>query len=192
WFMRQFGRSQPEYNKVKEKYSLIEITKQPELTAYLTATPVDNYNVDPAVLYKDIITPLAPIGIDVGIKAGVRPIIHTPVRTEKDAEDLGELEPLKQLDYVYKAIQLLTQEKLNVPRIGFCGAPFTVASYMTEGGPSKNYHRTKTMMYSNPDLWFKLMDKLVETSITYLTAQIKAGASVIQIFDSWGGALNKA
>lgn len=192
WFMRQVGRSQPEYNKVKEKYSLIEITKQPELTAYLTATPVDNYNVDAAVLYKDIITPLAPIGIDVEIKAGVGPVIHNPVRTEKDVENLGELDPFKDLDYVYKAIQILTQEKLNVPLIGFCGAPFTVASYMIEGGPSKNYHRTKTMMYSNPDLWFKLMDKLVETSITYLTAQIKAGASVIQIFDSWGGALNKA
>lgn len=192
WFMRQVGRSQKEYNKVKEKYSLIEITKQPELTAFLTATPVENYNVDAAVLYKDIITPLAPIGIDVEIKAGVGPVIYNPVRTLSDVEKLGELDPYKDLDYVYETIRILTQEKLNVPLIGFCGAPFTVASYMIEGGPSKSYHKTKTMMYSQPEVWFKLMDKLTEMSIVYLNAQIDSGASLIQIFDSWGGALNKA
>ncbi|HJE20123.1 MAG TPA: uroporphyrinogen decarboxylase [Aliicoccus persicus] len=191
WFMRQVGRSQKEYNKVKEKYSLIEITKQPELTAYLTTTPVENYNVDAAVLYKDIISPLAPIGIDVEIKAGVGPVIYNPIRTLSDVEKLGELDPYKDLDYIYETIRILTKEKLNVPLIGFCGAPFTVASYMIEGGPSKNYHKTKAMMYNQPDVWFKLMDKLTEMSIVYLKAQIESGASLIQIFDSWGGALNK-
>src|SRR5699024_10935413 len=126
----------------------------------------------------------APIGIDVEIKSGIGPVIDNPVRTIQDVEKLGELDPFKDLDYVYKAIQILTQEKLNVPLIGFCGAPFTVASYMIEGDPSKNYHPTKTMMYNDSELWFKLMDKLVESSITYVTAQIKAGASVSQIFDS--------
>ena len=191
WFMRQVGRSQKEYNKVKEKYSLIEITKQPELTAYLTTTPVENYNVDAAVLYKDIISPLAPIGIDVEIKAGVGPVIYNPIRTLSDVEQLGELDPYKDLDYIYETIRILTKEKLNVPLIGFCGAPFTVASYMIEGGPSKNYLKTKAMMYNQPDVWFKLMDKLSEMSIVYLKAQIESGASLIQIFDSWGGALNK-
>ncbi len=190
WFMRQVGRSQPEYRKVKEKYSLIEITKQPELTAYLTATPVENYNVDAAVLFKDIITPLAPIGIDVEIKAGVGPVINNPIRDIKDVEKLGELDPYKDLDYIYKTIEILTKEKLNVPLIGFCGAPFTVASYMIEGGPSKNYHRTKQMMYNEPETWHKLMDKLTEMSITYLNAQVDSGAGIIQIFDSWGGALS--
>lgn len=191
WFMRQVGRSQPEYNKVKEKYSLIEITKQPELTAYLTATPVENYDVDAAVLYKDIISPLAPIGVDVEIKAGVGPVIHNPIKDIKDVEKLGELDPQKDLNYIYKTIEILTTEKLNVPLIGFCGAPFTVASYMIEGGPSKNYHKTKRLMYNQPEAWFKLMDKLTEMSIKYLEAQVDAGASIIQIFDSWGGALNK-
>ena len=191
WFMRQVGRSQEEYRKVKEKYSLIEITKQPELTAYLTATPVENYDVDAAVLFKDIISPLAPIGIDVEIKAGVGPVIYNPVRTLSDVEKLGELDPYKDLDYIYEAIRILTQEKLNVPLIGFCGALFTVASYMIEGGPTRNYHKTKTMMYSQPEVWFKLMDKLTDMSIVYLEAQIDSGASIIQIFDSWAGALSK-
>lgn len=191
WFMRQVGRSQPEYNKVKEKYSLMEITHQPELTAYLTATPVENYNVDAAVLYKDIVSPLAPMGVDVEIKKGVGPVIHNPIRNIDDVEKLGELDPYKDLDYVCKTIKILTEEKLNVPLIGFCGAPFTVASYMIEGGPSKNYHKTKAMMYNQPDTWFKLMDKLTDMSIRYLTAQVESGAKMIQIFDSWGGALNK-
>ena len=191
WFMRQVGRSQPEYNKVKEKYSLLEITRQPELTAYLTGTPVENYNVDAAVLYKDIVSPLAPMGIDVDIKPGVGPVISNPIRDIKDVEKLGELDPYKDLDYIYKTIKILTEEKLQVPLIGFCGAPFTVASYMIEGGPTKNYHKTKTMMYNQPETWFKLMDKLTEMSIRYLGAQVDSGAKLIQIFDSWGGALSK-
>ncbi|MDK6863545.1 uroporphyrinogen decarboxylase [Nosocomiicoccus ampullae] len=192
WFMRQVGRSQPEYNKIKEQYGgLIEITKNPEITAYLTATPVENYNVDAAILYKDIITPLAPIGIDVDIVKGVGPVIDNPIRRIEDVEALGELDPTKDLDYTVKAIDILVNEKLNVPLIGFCGAPFTVASYMIEGGPTRRYHKTKSLMYNDEKTWFALMEKLTDMSIIYLKAQVDAGAKMIQIFDSWAGALNK-
>src|SRR5699024_12655322 len=116
-----------------------------------TATPVENYNVDAAVLYKDIVSPLAPIGVDVEIKAGVGPVIHNPIRHIRDVEKLGELDPAKDLDYVYKTIEILTKEKLNVPLIGFCGAPFSVASYVNEAGPAKNYHQTRSMRYNMPE-----------------------------------------
>ncbi|MBB2508212.1 Uroporphyrinogen decarboxylase [Staphylococcus cohnii subsp. cohnii] len=190
WFMRQAGRSQPEYRKLKEQYSLFEITHQPELCAYVTHLPVDNYNTDAAVLYKDIMTPLQPIGVDVEIKSGIGPVIHNPIKTIQDVEKLGEIDPKRDVPYVLDTIKLLTEEKLNVPLIGFTGAPFTLASYMIEGGPSKNYNFTKAMMYSDEATWFALMDHLVDMSITYTTAQIEAGAEIIQVFDSWVGALN--
>lgn len=190
WFMRQAGRSQPEYRKLKEKYSLFEITHQPELCAYVTHLPVDNYNTDAAVLYKDIMTPLKPIGVDVDIKSGIGPVIQNPIKNIQDVEKLGKIDPQRDVPYVLDTIKLLTEEKLNVPLIGFTGAPFTLASYMIEGGPSKNYNHTKAMMYSDETTWFALMDHLVEMSITYVNAQIKAGAELIQIFDSWVGALN--
>lgn len=190
WFMRQAGRSQPEYRKLKEKYSLFEITHQPELCAYVTHLPVDNYNTDAAVLYKDIMTPLQPIGVDVEIKSGTGPVIHNTIKNVQDVEKLGTIDPKRDVPYVLDTIKLLTEEKLNVPLIGFTGAPFTLASYMIEGGPSKNYNFTKAMMYSDEATWFALMDHLVEMSITYTTAQIEAGAEIIQVFDSWVGALN--
>lgn len=191
WFMRQAGRSQPEYRKLKEKYSLFEITHQPELCAYVTHLPVDNYNTDAAVLYKDIMTPLQPIGIDVEIKSGIGPVIHNPIKSLQDVEKLGKIDPKRDVPYVLDTIKLLTEEKLNVPLIGFTGAPFTLASYMIEGGPSKNYNNTKAMMYSDEETWFALMNHLVEMSITYVSAQVEAGAELIQVFDSWGGALNE-
>ncbi|MBZ6405454.1 MAG: uroporphyrinogen decarboxylase [Staphylococcus saprophyticus] len=190
WFMRQAGRSQPEYRRLKEKYSLFEITHQAELCAYVTHLPVDNYNTDAAVLYKDIMTPLQPIGVDVEIKSGIGPVIHNPIKTIQDVEKLGHIDPKRDVPYVLDTIKLLTEEKLNVPLIGFTGAPFTLASYMIEGGPSKNYNFTKAMMYSDEATWFALMDHLVEMSITYTSAQIEAGAQIIQVFDSWVGALN--
>ncbi|MFD1863302.1 uroporphyrinogen decarboxylase [Planococcus chinensis] len=190
WYMRQAGRSQPEYRKIKEKYSLEEITHQPELCAYVTKLPVDQYNVDAAVLYKDIVTPLPAIGVDVKIKAGIGPVIDNPIRTMADIERLGEINPEQDVPFVLETIRILTQEQLNVPLIGFSGAPFTLASYMIEGGPSKSYNKTKAMMVSQPQMWFALMDKLADTIIPYVKAQIKAGAKVIQIFDSWVGALN--
>ncbi|MBO8156206.1 MAG: uroporphyrinogen decarboxylase [Bacillaceae bacterium] len=192
WYMRQAGRSQPEYRKLKEKYSLFEITHQPELCAYVTKLPVDQYGVDAAILYKDIMSPLVPIGVDVEIKKGIGPVIDNPIRTKQDVERLGELDPEHDLPYVLKTIEILTKEQLNVPLIGFSGAPFTLASYMVEGGPSKNYNKTKALMYGEPDIWFALMDKLGDMVIRYLKAQIKAGASAVQVFDSWIGAVNAA
>ncbi|WP_318505332.1 uroporphyrinogen decarboxylase [Bacillus sp. T3] len=190
WYMRQAGRSQPEYRAIKEKYSLFEITHQPELCAYVTRLPVENYNVDAAILYKDIMTPLPAIGVDVDIKSGIGPVITNPITSLADVQKLGEIDPEGDLPYVFETIRILTQEQLSVPLIGFAGAPFTLASYMIEGGPSKNYNKTKAFMYTDPKAWFALMDKLGETTITYVKAQIKAGAKAVQIFDSWVGALN--
>lgn len=191
WYMRQAGRSQPEYRALKEKYSLFEITHQPELCAYVTRLPVENYGVDAAILYKDIMSPMPALGVDVEIKSGVGPVIHNPIATYQDVEKLGEIDPQRDVPYVLDTIRLLTQEQLNVPLIGFSGAPFTLASYMIEGGPSKNYAETKAFMYAKPDVWFALMEKLGDMVIAYVEAQVEAGASAIQIFDSWVGALNK-
>ncbi|GAB6258321.1 uroporphyrinogen decarboxylase [Peribacillus sp. NPDC101481] len=190
WYMRQAGRSQPEYRKLKEKYSLFEITHQPELCAYVTRLPVEQYDVDAAILYKDIMTPLPAIGVDVEIKSGIGPVISNPIQSVSDVEKLGELNPEKDIPYVLDTIKLLTTEQLSVPLIGFSGAPFTIASYMIEGGPSKNYNKTKAFMYTEPKAWFALMDKLADMIIIYVKSQIKAGVKAIQIFDSWVGALN--
>ncbi|WP_243291533.1 uroporphyrinogen decarboxylase [Bacillus sp. FJAT-47783] len=192
WYMRQAGRSQPEYRALKEKYSLFEITHQPELCAYVTRLPVEQYDVDAAILYKDIMTPLPAIGVQVEIKSGVGPVIDNPIRSLHDVERLGEIHPEQDVPYVLDTIKLLTEEQLSVPLIGFAGAPFTLASYMIEGGPSKNYNKTKAFMYSEPKAWFALMEKLADVTITYVKAQIDAGAKAIQIFDSWVGALNVA
>ncbi|MFS0865415.1 uroporphyrinogen decarboxylase [Fredinandcohnia sp. 179-A 10B2 NHS] len=192
WYMRQAGRSQPEYRAIKEKYSLFEITHQPELCAYVTRLPVEQYNVDAAILYKDIMSPLPAIGVDVDIKAGIGPVISNPISSLNDVEKLGEINPEEDVPYVLDTIKLLTQEQLSVPLIGFAGAPFTLASYMIEGGPSKNYNKTKAFMYAEPKAWFALMDKLADMTITYVKSQIAAGAKAIQIFDSWVGALNVA
>ncbi|WP_313800575.1 uroporphyrinogen decarboxylase [Cytobacillus sp.] len=190
WYMRQAGRSQPEYRAIKEKYSLFEITHQPELCAYVTKLPVDQYNNDAAILYKDIMSPLPALGVEVEIKSGVGPVISNPIRSVSDVEKLGEINPEEDVPYVLDTIKLLTQEQLEVPLIGFAGAPFTIASYMIEGGPSKNYNKTKAFMHAEPKAWFALMDKLSDMTITYVKSQINAGAKAIQIFDSWVGALN--
>lgn len=192
WYMRQAGRSQPEYRKLKEKYSLFEITHQPELCAYVTKLPVDQYNVDAAILYKDIMSPLPAIGVDVDIKSGIGPVISNPVRSLQDVEKLGEIHPEQDVPYVLETIRLLTTEMLDVPLIGFAGAPFTLASYMIEGGPSRNYNKTKAFMYAEPKAWFALMEKLADMTITYVKSQVQAGAKAVQIFDSWVGALNVA
>src|SRR5699024_2193294 len=192
WFMRQAGRSQKEYLEIKKKYSLFEITHQPELCAYVTRLPVEQYGIDAAILYKDIMTPLPAMGVDVEIVSGVGPVIDNPLKNKADIDNLGKLEPEKDIDYVLKTIKLLTEEQLNVPLIGFSGAPFTLASYMIEGGPSKNYAKTKAFMYKESELWFVLMDKLADMIITYVTAQVKAGVKAIQIFDSWVGSLNES
>ncbi|OZU87941.1 uroporphyrinogen decarboxylase [Virgibacillus indicus] len=190
WYMRQAGRSQEEYRELKKKYSLFEITHQPELCAYVTRLPVEHYGVDAAILYKDIMSPLPALGVDVEIKSGIGPVIHNPIETVQDVENLGTINPTADVPYVLDTIRLLTEEQLEVPLIGFSGAPFTLASYMIEGGPSKNYSKTKAFMYRNSEAWFLLMDKLADMIIAYVEAQIEAGAKAIQIFDSWVGALN--
>ncbi|WP_100330536.1 uroporphyrinogen decarboxylase [Bacillus xiapuensis] len=190
WYMRQAGRSQPEYRKLKEKYSLFEITHEPELCAYVTRLPVEQYHVDAAILYKDIMSPLPSIGVKVEIQSGIGPVIDQPIRSLADVDNLGQMDPESDVPYVLETIRLLTQEQLDVPLIGFAGAPFTLASYMIEGGPSKNYNKTKAFMYAEPNAWFALMDKLAEMTVTYVRAQVKAGAHAVQIFDSWVGALN--
>ena len=134
WFMRQAGRSQPEYRKLKEKYSLFELTHQPELCAYVTHLPVDNYNTDAAILYKDIMTPLKPIGVDVEIKSGIGPVIQNPIKTVQDVEKLSQIDPKRDVPYVLDTIKLLTEEKLNVHLIGLNGATFKLNSYIIEGG----------------------------------------------------------
>ena len=179
WYMRQAGRSQPEYRKIKEKYSLFEITHQPELAAYVTRLPVEQYNVDAAILYKDIMSPLPGIGVEVDIKSGIGPVISNPIQSLADVEKLGELHPEEDVPYILDTIKLLTEEQLNVPLIGFSGAPFTIASYMIEGGPSKNYTKTKAFMYTEPKAWFALMEKLADMIIVYVKAQVKAGAKAI-------------
>ncbi|MUV05655.1 uroporphyrinogen decarboxylase [Planococcaceae bacterium Storch 2/2-2] len=190
WYMRQAGRSQPEYRKIKETHSLEQITHDPELCAYVTELPVAQYDVDAAILYKDIVTPLPGMGIDVKIKSGVGPVISNPIRSVQDVVNLGELSPEDDIPYVLETIKILTEEKLNVPLIGFAGAPFTLASYMIEGGPSKGYHLTKSFMKNEPEAWYLLMDKLEHMTITYIRAQVAAGAKAFQIFDSWVGALS--
>ncbi|MDQ0254231.1 uroporphyrinogen decarboxylase [Evansella vedderi] len=190
WYMRQAGRSQPEYRELKKKYSLEEITHRPETCAYVTKLPVDQYNNDAAILYKDIMTPLPAIGVDVEIKKGIGPVIHNPISTLEDVMKLGTIEPEKDVDFVLETIKIL-RTQLTVPLISFGGAPFTLASYMIEGGPSKNYNKTKAFMYSQNEAWFLLMDKLADMTITYVKSQIKAGAQAIQIFDSWVGTLNQ-
>ncbi|WP_392455995.1 uroporphyrinogen decarboxylase [Chryseomicrobium aureum] len=190
WFMRQAGRSQPEYREIKKKYSLEEITRQPELCAYVTKLPVDNYNVDAAILYKDIVTPLPGMGVDVEIKAGIGPVISNPIRSVADVENLQQFDPETHVPFVLETIEMLTKDQLTVPLIGFAGAPFTLASYMIEGGPSKSYNKTKAFMVTEPQAWYALMEKLADMIIIDIKAQVKAGASAVQIFDSWVGALN--
>jgi len=190
WYMRQAGRSQKEYLEIRKKHTLFEITHNPELCAYVTRLPVENYQNDAAILYKDIMSPLPAMGVDVEIKSGIGPVIENPITSIEDIKKLGTLNPEKDVDFVLETIRLLTTEQLEVPLIGFSGAPFTLASYMIEGGPSKNYSETKRFMYSNPEAWYILMDKLGDMIIDYTKAQIAAGVQAIQIFDSWVGALN--
>ncbi|WP_454190424.1 uroporphyrinogen decarboxylase [Paenibacillus sp. Marseille-Q7038] len=188
WYMRQAGRYDPEYRKIKEKYTLLEICKQPELAAEVTMLPVRKLGVDAAILYSDIMNPVASLGIDFDIVKDVGPVIHNPIRSAADIERLKPIDVDKDLSHIMETIQILNNE-LQVPLITFAGAPFTIASYLIEGRPSKNYIRTKEMMYSEPALWFTLMDKLGDMVITYVRHQIENGGKAFQVFDSWVGAL---
>jgi uroporphyrinogen decarboxylase len=191
WYMRQAGRYDPEYRKIKEKFSLLEICAQPELAAEVTMLPVKKLGVDAAILYSDIMNPVASLGIDFDIVKNIGPVIHTPIRTEQDVQRLRPIDVEKDLPHILETIRILNKQ-LEVPLISFAGAPFTIASYLIEGKPSKSYIRTKQMMYSEPKVWYALMDKLGDMVITYLRSHIAAGAKAVQIFDSWVGALSPA
>jgi len=190
WFMRQAGRYQPSYRKVKEKYSLIEITQQPELCAEITIAPIKESGMDAAILYSDIMTPVRHMNIDLDIVAGIGPVIDNPVRTMQDVENMRVPVAEEDLTYVLDTIKILRKE-LEVPLISFAGAPFTLASYLIEGRPSRDYHKTKLMMYAQPDVWNALMDKLADMIISYMKSHVNAGAQAMQIFDSWIGALSQ-
>lgn len=190
WYMRQAGRYQPEYRKIREKYSFFQMNEIPEVCVEVTRLPVEQLGVDAAILFADIMTPLKPIGVDVEIRSGIGPVISNPIRNADDVKRLGVLEPEDHVPFILESIKMLNQQ-LSVPLIGFAGAPFTLASYMIEGGPSKNYHKTKGFMYAQPEAWQTLMDKLGAMTVSYLQAQIQSGAHAVQVFDSWVGALNE-
>jgi uroporphyrinogen decarboxylase len=189
WFQRQAGRALPEYRKVREGIPMLESLTRPDLVVEITLQPVRRYGVDAAVLYSDIVAPLMSAGFDIEIKSGVGPVVAEPVR---DAEGVRRVRPVTAADvpYTTEAVQQLVSELGGTPLIGFAGAPFTVASYLVEGGPSKDFATTKAMMHGDPDLWHSLADRLADVAIAYLTVQVEAGASAIQVFDSWAGGLS--
>ncbi|WP_424211263.1 uroporphyrinogen decarboxylase [Streptomyces sp. BI20] len=191
WFMRQAGRSLPEYRKVREGTAMLESCMRPDLVTEITLQPVRRHNVDAAIFFSDIVVPLKAIGIDLDIKPGVGPVVANPIRTRADLAQLRDLTP-EDVPYVIEAIGMLTGELGGTPLIGFAGAPFTLASYLVEGGPSRNHEHTKAMMYGEPELWAELLDRLAEITSAFLTIQIEAGASAVQLFDSWVGALAPA
>ena len=189
WFMRQAGRSLPEYRKIRGEGSILDAIKNSELSAEITLQPVRRYNTDAAILYSDIMVPLHALGFGIEIEPGVGPVVEKPFRSANDLKRLRSLEPDNDTPYVLETIHLLVEE-LAVPLIGFAGAPFTLASYLIEGAPSRTYTKTKALMLEDPELWDSLMNLLVEIVISSLRSQISAGVSAIQLFDSWAGALS--
>ena len=189
WFMRQAGRYMPEYRALRKKHTLLEICKTPELALEVTLQPLV-LGVDAAILFADILLPLEPMGAPFEFAQGEGPVIHAPVRTRADVERLRVFDAEEGLGYVLAALRLIRKElDGKTPLIGFAGAPFTIASYLIEGGKSSSYALTKKMMWSDPELWRELMTKVSEVVRRYLRAQISAGAQAVQLFDSWVGSL---
>ena len=191
WFMRQAGRSLPEYLKVREGIGMLESCMDPDLVTEITLQPVRRYGVDAAIFFSDIVLPLKAVGVDLDIKPGVGPVVASPVRTLADVEAIPDLDP-SHVPFITQAVGQLVAELGATPLIGFAGAPFTVASYLVEGGPSKEHAKTKAMMFGAPDVWDALMRKIAGISAAYLEVQVAAGASAVQLFDSWAGALTPA
>lgn len=189
WFMRQAGRSLPEYRAVRGPGSILQAIKTPDLATEITLQPVRRYGVDAAILYSDIVVPVHAIGFGVDVAPGTGPVVDQPFARKEDLQRLRPLEPEIDTPYVIETVRNLVRE-LPVPLIGFAGAPFTVASYLIEGQPSRTYAKTKALMHSDPGLWFELLDRLADLAITSLRSQVEAGASAIQLFDSWAGALS--
>jgi uroporphyrinogen decarboxylase len=189
--MRQAGRSLPEYRARRGPGSILDAIAQPELAAELTLQPVQRYGVDAAILYSDIVVPVAAIGFGVDVAPGTGPVVAAPFRSAADLARLRPLEPETDTAYVLETVRLLVKE-LTVPLIGFAGAPFTVASYLIEGRPSRTYQHTKALMYGDEPLWHQLLDRLADLALASLRSQVAAGAQAVQLFDSWAGALSRA
>jgi uroporphyrinogen decarboxylase len=190
WFMRQAGRSLPEYRALRTGAGILQACLTPDLTTEITLQPVRRHGVDAAILFSDIVVPLHAAGIGVDIVPGTGPVVAEPVRTGADVDRLPELHP-EQVAPVTEAVGLLLRELGTTPLIGFAGAPFTLASYLVEGGPSRNHERTKALMRSAPVVWHRLMAALTELTATFLRAQVDAGVDAVQLFDSWAGALSE-
>src|SRR5688572_3061529 len=188
WFMRQAGRSLPEYLRVREGVAMLDACMDPGLITEITLQPVRRYGVDAAIFFSDIVLPLKAVGVDLDIVPGVGPVVAAPVRTLADVAAIPDLEP-GHVSYVTEAVRSLVAELGGTPLIGFAGAPFTVASYLVEGGPSKDQARTKAMMFGAPEVWDALMSKIAGIAASYLEVQVAAGAAAVQLFDSWAGAL---
>jgi uroporphyrinogen decarboxylase len=191
WFMRQAGRSLPEYRKVRAGLGMLESCRRPDVVCEITLQPVRRHGVDAAILFSDIVVPLAASGVDLDIVAGTGPVVADPVRTAADVERLRPLTP-DDVAYVAEAVRLLVAELGGTPLIGFAGAPFTLASYLVEGGPSRTHARTKALMYGQPEVWHALCARLAQITLEFLRVQVAAGVSAVQLFDSWAGALSEA
>ncbi len=189
WFMRQAGRSLPEYRKVREGVGMLEACMRADLVTEITLQPVRRYGVDAAILFSDIVLPLKAVGVDLDIVTGVGPVVAEPVRTLEDVARIPDL-TVEHVPAVVDAVRALVSELGSTPLIGFAGAPFTVASYLVEGGPSKDHARTKAMMYGAPEVWDALMRKIAGIAADYLRVQVEAGAAAVQLFDSWAGAMS--
>jgi uroporphyrinogen decarboxylase len=193
WFMRQAGRYLPQYRGLRQRYSLLELCRRPDLAVEVTLQPLEVLEVDAAILFSDLLLPFAPMGLPFDFVKGEGPSIAHPVRSGADVDRLSKFEPREGLRYVLETIQLLRRElEGRMPLIGFGGAPFTLASYAIEGGPSRDYARTKTFMYGEPKAWHRLCALFAEVIADYLRAQVEAGAQALQIFDSWAGALGRS
>ncbi len=191
WFMRQAGRCLADYRDLRKKYDILTMAKTPELCTQVTLMPVQKLGVDAAVLYADIMLPLEPMGISLEIEPDLGPIIHNPVRTMKDVDALRVINAEESVSFVMEAVRMVRRELEGKQAvIGFSGAPFTLACYMIEGRPSRDYSIAKSLMYGQPEVWHALMTKLADVVSDYLLAQIRAGADVVQLFDSWVGALS--
>ena len=190
WFMRQAGRSLPEYRKVRTGVGMLESCRRPDLVCEITLQPVRRHGVDAAILFSDIVVPVAAAGIGVDIVPGTGPVVAHPVRTMADAQAVRPLEP-GAVDFVAEAVRLTTAELGDTPLIGFAGAPFTLASYLVEGGPSRHHEKTKALMYGAPDVWHELCARLAGITLEFLRVQVRAGVAAVQLFDSWAGALSE-
>ena len=189
WFMRQAGRSLPEYRAARSGQAMVDACTKPDLITEITLQPLRRYPVDAAILFSDIVVPLRAVGVGIDIRTGVGPVVEKPIREEADLQRIRPLEP-GDVQYVADAVRALVAELGGTPLIGFAGGPFTLASYLIDGGPSKSFDKTKSLMYGNPPLWNALLSRLTDLTITFLQVQVNAGASAVQLFDSWAGVVS--